>query len=319
MKSMISSATLRGYSRHIYSSALSLGPDIQLRIHLPADAQVLLQAFTIPERGCGLVPRRTRNLTILIARRLSVASLVSVVVAVFVAGCGASRGDSYPRRSVSEAQTVAYAHAVNLRPADVRGFVGSTAALRRKTRYGPYGTLGERCAGGVTQPGDVFGVLSPTFRRRHGLESGSLPIDESVFSAVYLLRSDAMASHEVSVFASARARSCLKRDNYDQVSTTGTKSDPLFTDVKIAPLSLLAGSVVAHGHRGTAVEAAFLEAPHMRGRRNYYEDFVGFSVGPAVITLHATGSTHPFSAATEQRLLSLLYRRAEESSSILSK
>jgi hypothetical protein len=181
-----------------------------------------------------------------------------------------------------------------------------------------YAGTGEAVAwSGVTQPGDVFGVLSPTFRRRHGLESGSFPI-ESVFSAVYLLRGDAMASHEVSVFASARASSCLKRDNYDQVSTTGTKSEPLFTDVKIAPLSLPAGSVSAHGHRVTAVEEAFLEAPHVKGRPNYYEDFVGFSVGPAVITLHATGSTHPFPAATEQRLLSLLYRRAGANSSILS-
>jgi hypothetical protein len=213
---------------------------------------------------------------------------------------------------VSESHAIAYANAINLRPSDVHGLVGSTVALRRETKYGPLGSLGERCAGGVDAPGEVFGVLSQRFVRGQEHQSNFLPI-ESVFSAVYLLRSDAMASQEVSVFASARASSCLKRDNYDQVSTTGTKSEPLFTDVKIAPLSLPAGSVSAHGHRVTAVEAAFLEAPHVRGRPNYYEDFVGFSVGPAVITLHATGSTHPFPAATEQRLLSLLYRRAEAS------
>jgi hypothetical protein len=37
-----------------------------------------------------------------------------------------------------------------------------------------------------------------------------------------------------------------------------------------------------------------------------------------VITLHATGATHPFPSVIEQRLLSLLYRRAEASSSLLS-
>ncbi len=264
------------------------------------------------------MPRRTRNVTILIARRLLVASLVSGLVAVFVAGCGStSVGIINLGGPVSESHAIAYANAINLRPSDVHGLVGSTLPLRRETKYGPLGSLGERCAGGVDAPEEVFGVLSQRFVRSEEHQSSFRPI-ESVFSAVYLLRSDAMAAQEVSVFASARARSCLKRDNYDQVSTTGAKSEPLFTDVKIAPLSLPAGSVSAHGHRVTAVEAAFLEAPHVRGRPNYYEDFVGFSVGQAVITLHATGSTQPFPAATEQRLLSLLYRRAKESSSILS-
>jgi hypothetical protein len=250
--------------------------------------------------------------TIRIARRLAVASLVSGLVAVFAAGCGASSvGIINLGGSVSESHAIAYANAINLRPSDVHGLVGSTVALRRETKYGPLGRLGERCAGGVDAPGDVFGVLSQRFVRSREHQRSFLPI-ESVFSAVYLLRSDAMASREVSVLASDRARSCLKRDNYDEVvSTTRTKSEPLFTRVKIAPLSLPAGSVVAHGERVTAVEAAVIEAPHVRGRPNYYEDFVGFSVGPAVITLHVTGSTHPFPAATEQRLLSLLYGRAK--------
>ena len=263
------------------------------------------------------MPRRTRNVTILIARRLSVASLVSGLVAALVAGCGSSSvGIIDLGGPVSESHAIAYANAINLRPSDVHGFVGSTVALRRKTKYGPYGSVGERCAGGVDASGEVFGVLSQRFVRSHEHEGSFVPL-ESVFSAVYLLRSDAMAAHEVSVFASARARSCLKRDNFDQVSATRTKSEPLFTDVKIAPLSLPAGSVSAHGHRVTAVKAAFLEAPDAGHRPNYYEDFLAFAVGPAVITLHATGSTRSFPAATEQRLLSLLYRRAEEGSSIL--
>lgn len=264
------------------------------------------------------MPRRTRNVTILIARRLSAASLASGLVAVLVAGCGAaSVGTISLGGPVSESRAIAYANAINLRPSDVHGLVGSTVALRRETKYGPSGSLGERCAGGVDALGQVFGVLSQRFVRSREHRSGFFPI-ESVFSAVYVFRSDATASHEVSVLASARARSCLKRDNFDQMTTTGAKSERLFTDVIIAPLSLSAGSVSAQGHRVTATAAAFLEVPRARDRPNYYEDFLGFSVGPAVITLHATGTTRPFPAATEQRLLSLLYRRAEESSSILS-
>ena len=47
------------------------------------------------------------------------------------------------------------------------------------------------------------------------------------------------------------------------------------------------------------------------GRSNYYEDFFAFVVGSTVITLNATGDPHPVPAATERRLLSLLYSRAE--------
>ncbi len=42
-----------------------------------------------------------------------------------------------------------------------------------------------------------------------------------------------------------------------------------------------------------------------------YEDFPSFVKGDAVITLNATSEVHPFPAATEQHLLSLLYSRAE--------
>ena len=246
-----------------------------------------------------------------VARWLSVA-LVPGLVAVFVIGCGASSvGTIKLGGSGSQPRVVAYASAINLRPSDVPGLVGSTVALHRETKYGPYGRLGERCAGGVDAPGGVFGVLSQRFVRSREHRSSFLPI-ASVSSAVYVFRSDATASHEVSVLASARARSCLKRDNFEQPVAQRPKSEPLFTDVVIAPMSLSAGSVLAHGHRVTATAAPFLEVPRAGARPNYYEDFLAFSVGQAVITLHATGSTLPFPAATEQRLLSLLYARATE-------
>jgi hypothetical protein len=256
---------------------------------------------------------------ILIARRLSMAWLISgLVVAVFAAGCGASSVDTRdPGGPVSESHAIAFAKAVNLRPSDVQGLVGSTVALRRETKHGPYGSLGERCAGGVDEPGEVFGVLSQSFSRNYEYQSSLFPI-ESVSSAVYLLRSDATASHEVAVFASARARSCLKHDNFEQVVTAGSKRESFFTHVKISALFLSAGSVPARGHRVTAVDAAFLHVSRTKGRPNYYEDSLSFSVGPAVITLTATGSPRPFPVATERRLLLLLYRRAEASSSILN-
>lgn len=257
-----------------------------------------------------------RSVTILRARWLSAASLMSGLLAVFAAGCGTNRLDTADHGVPgSESNAIAYANAINLRASDLRGLVASTVALQRKTKYGPFGRLGERCAGGAGARGEVFGVLSQRFVGSH--EHSFFPI-ESVFSAVYVFPDDAMASHEVSVFASPRARSCLSRDNFKQVTTVNSISEPMFSGVGIAPLSFSVGTVSARGYRVTAVLAAFLEAPRVNRRPNYYEEFLGFSVGRAVITLHTTGSTRPFPVKTEQPLLSLLYGRAEASSGILS-
>jgi hypothetical protein len=90
------------------------------------------------------VPRRTGNVTMLIARRPSVASLVSGLVAVSVAGCGASSaGIINLSGPASESHAIAHANAINLRPSDVHGLVGSTVALRRETKYGQFGNIPE--------------------------------------------------------------------------------------------------------------------------------------------------------------------------------
>ena len=68
-------------------------------------------------------------------------------------------------------------------------------------------------------------------------------------------------------------------------------------------------TVRVYGLRMAADSA--LEVPGTTGRSNYYEDFLGFAIGRAVITLHAIGDPRPFPSATEGRLLSLLYSRAE--------
>jgi hypothetical protein len=258
-------------------------------------------------------------MTLVMRRSVVMWLLAGLAAASLAAGCGTSSVNaSDPSGPVSESHAIAYAKAVNLRPSDLRSLAGSTIALRRETKYGPFGTLGERCAGGADAPGEVFGVLSQRFARPE--HEGSLFPIESVFSAVYVLRSDAMASHDVAVFGSARARSCLKRDSFEQAVNRGSKQEreSFFTHVKISRLVLSAGSVPALGLRVTAVDAAFLHAPGTKGRPNYYEDFVAFAVGPTVITLKATGSPRPFSVATERRLLSSLYRRAQANRSILS-
>ena len=176
----------------------------------------------------------------------------------------------------------------------------------------------EKCDGTVAGAGEAIGILSESFARnnkRHngrGSSNSWLPI-ESVQSAVYLMRSSALASQEFAAADSARARTCLKSVNISEDPTMkregATIGEPLLTHIRVSALRSPLRTVQAYGLQMTAESA--LEAPGMTGRSNYYEDFLGFVIGRAVITLHATGDPRPFPASTEGRLLSLLYSRAE--------
>jgi len=234
-------------------------------------------------------------------------------------GCGNSNVDaaSGARAPISRGQAIAYAEAVNLRASDVRGLVGARLPRRRETRSGPFGSLMESCDGGVTHSGEVIGVMSQTFERNNAQHLGTdflynfLPLIESVYSAVYLMRSDALASHEVAAADSARARTCLKRlfmrENPTTKAEGSSVKDPLFTHIDVSGLASPLRGVPVYGLRMTAD----FGAPGTKGRSRDQEDFLGFAVGQTVITLTDTGDPRPFPAITERRLLALLYSRAK--------
>jgi hypothetical protein len=238
-------------------------------------------------------------------------------VAVLVVGCGTSSTVASGAVSPTmKAQAIAYAHAVNLRVADVPGLVGSRP--RTEIRSGPFGAVMEKCDGGAARAGEVIGVLSESFERNNKRHNGLLFRDsllpiESVQSTVYLTRSSALASHEFAIADSARARACLKSLNVSENHATkregATAEEPLFTDIEVAALTSPLHAVRVYGLRVTANST--LESSGTTGHSNYYEDFLGFVIGPAVITLHTKGDPRPFPSATEGRLLSLLYSRAE--------
>ena len=133
-------------------------------------------------------------------------ALILGPVAFCIAGCGTSaataRAPARPvSRNVSQSRAAAYAKAVNLRPSDLPGFAGSTVAFPRDTNYGPYGRIGERCAGGVDRPGDVVGVYSPRFAHSHEHEAkpSMYPL-EDIYSAGYLYPDASVASQSPGEF-----------------------------------------------------------------------------------------------------------------------
>jgi hypothetical protein len=76
-------------------------------------------------------------------------------------------------------------------------------------------------------------------------------------------------------------------------------------EIKVASLS---GISATFGLRMSGTLAATYA--HSKMRRPFFEDSLGFAIGPVVIVLRATGTPRPVPEVTERRLLLLLHARA---------
>jgi hypothetical protein len=249
---------------------------------------------------------------------------VSLVLVVLVAGgvTIAVAGSSSTTAPITKAQAVAYAHAVNLRAGDVPGLV---AIGESQTGEGqPLGTQGSHCDAAVITARKGVTIGSQAFQRQEKSTGGSrsyLPL-EAVSSEVDVMHSAALASREIAAMRAAAHTpavvTCFKRQ-LEQVRLRVTKEGgaragepvgkPVFSHVEISALRSPSQGIPAVGLRTSADFA--IEVPPTKGSSHYYADFLGFAIGSAVITLNDTGDPRPFPAATERRLLSLLYSRAE--------
>jgi len=215
--------------------------------------------------------------------RIAATSLVLSATVVLVAGCGNGTSVSANTSAgrVTEAQLVAYAHAVNLRAADLPGAAARGPAETVKRRRSESPLL--RCTG-LTGAQNVLAVAS---RSLDG------PGGEAFQSGVLAMPSDAVATAYVAAFSTSRGRKCLERN----VSGTHAK---VVNAVALA-LSVGPGSV---GDR-TLVKTGSPEPPQI------YVDQFFFVVGPTVVSLMGSYGEKPTPPATERHLLMLLHTRAE--------
>jgi hypothetical protein len=241
-------------------------------------------------------------------------------------GCSSSNlaSASKASASIAEGRAVTYAQAVNLRAGDVPGLVavgGSRVGERQ-----PLEALVRGCDVATVPTGIVVAVGSPAFQREQKSTGGTtsyLPL-EAVSSGVDVMRSAALASREVAaieaVASSSAVTRCLKRHLMQErarvvsegAATGVPAGKPLLSHVEISALRSPVQGIPAFELR---ISADFtIKVPGTKGRSRYYEDFLGFAVGPAVIILGDTSSPRPFPATTERRLLSLLHSRAEANS-----
>jgi hypothetical protein len=195
-----------------------------------------------------------------------------------------------------------------------------TAPARRSVRRKPSRTLTpSTCApptfrSAAARAGDVIGIRSPRF-----VHIGSLPLG-SVSSGVYFFKSEALA---LQYLAPPRFAACLETAASNQPKTVtceGSKvaqpesSDPrvstLSASLPLITLSHRTSSSPGSGVRTYGLQRTAHPACGRRGSENY-EDFLSFVMGDAVITLTTYSEAHPFPAASERRLIALLYTRAE--------
>jgi hypothetical protein len=219
------------------------------------------------------------------------------------AAAGTSRATEAPG-SIGKARAIAYAHQVNLIAADVPG---SRVISQEREAKAPSAAAQEfaRCAGAASPERQVADIQSATFVLGRPIEA------TRVRSSIEVFPTASLAAHNYAAIRSARGRACLARLLPQAVQSTPTRRARLLgpTTVSFLPSLLPPGqksfgvrlqtTVIATSSLGKQIRlAVFLDAFDLHS-------------GPVEITLQATSTAHPVPAATERRLLSVLYGRAE--------
>jgi hypothetical protein len=254
-------------------------------------------------------------------RRIAVAMVV-LAAGCGIVGCGSGKTASTHTAnslggsgSITKAQAIAYAHAVNLTASDVPELTsaapGAEASVKRRD------VERARCAGAASPYSRVVNIGSARFT------GATASPRESVTSSVVVWPTSAIAEQNIAADLSPRGRACVqhllerlaigavRRVRVSHVSLAWLPAPLPAAHSFAARLSLTLSA--EPGRLRPGLSGAVVESPSPRARPvqiSVYIDVLGFLVGPGEVNLTATGEKRPASSATEHRLLSLLYSRA---------
>lgn len=246
--------------------------------------------------------------------RLLATMLALAACGALAAGCGSGSGSGSTSTNpaaakasapIAKAQFVAYAHAVNLRAADVpemrshfsEGEAAESASRKRSSAEFI------NCYGGVSPTRRLLKIRSPEFSAGRAAQSAA------VESSVEVWPTSILAARNNATYFSARGRACFLHyltAAHRQLNKQRAGKLEL-GPVRIATLANpLPG--VSHSFLRTIAET-LVRAKQVRA--HVYHDIFTFISGPAEVELEATGYSRPVPAATEERLLLLLISRAK--------
>jgi hypothetical protein len=210
---------------------------------------------------------------------------------------------------ITKAEATAYAHAVNLVPADVPEMVSDSLEKESKPKRNDLEEA--RCTGGPSPTRVVVTIKSAHFRSGSGLQVKGLESGVAVTSSAKVATRSVTAVR--AALKNARARACLLRlaaKGFAKGFARGLDKGISFSLGRIT-VSVLPDSLSSSFAFRVIVPLAFGRAGSAPFHTHVYVDEHGFVTGAAEISLTAVGCSSPVPSATEQRLVSLLYRRAK--------
>jgi hypothetical protein len=270
--------------------------------------------------------------------RLLLATAAACFVCAALPGCG-GEGSTGTTEAATEAvgradravvpdqlsmeQAVAFAKAVNLRADDVPYFEerpvepeseeDEERERRLKRDFG-------RCLGGIDLSAHMVYEESPAFLNSAGAEY------LSVQSSVEVAPDAALARRRIDAYRTGRGKDCFRRTLTPLLEEEGSNEVEVGRTT-VSRLSLKApeirGGILAYRVSTTAtitgadsqLTAYGPRAEVATPRRSFpvFIDFLGFTVGPAEVSLFMNGAPAPVSENFERNLLSVLPERAIES------
>jgi hypothetical protein len=200
---------------------------------------------------------------------------------------------------LTRSRALAFAHAVNLRLADVPE---ATASPRKPSSFSTAEKREiDRCEGPHAGHRELASARSPKFERGSELET------EDIYSDVTVQTSAGESARNLAELASAAARRCLARVLSRAFASRPPKGGGHYGAFAAYGLAVSApGSNAVAGVR-LATTVVF---PGPEVTVPVYVDVMAFARGPAEVALITASATQPVPANTEQQLLSLLRARA---------
>jgi len=202
-------------------------------------------------------------------------------------------------RTLAKAQAMAFARAVNLRPADVPGFRASSEHERKTAAEKRLEPELRRCLGSSAETKGLVESSSKGFERAAGIAS------QSVSSEVTVAQAPAVVDKELATIRGGHLPACLSH-YFDLLLESQN-----IHGASIGPVSTKQGSPPAPGMTGSFGLRFTTTVTVSRVRIPFSIDILGFVDGPAEVSLFTFGVPRPFPAAVEERLFSLLLERAK--------
>jgi hypothetical protein len=213
---------------------------------------------------------------------------------------GGAQGAPHAGGARAKAAAQAFARAVNLDATDVPGFRVSSAHEHEPETSAEKRLKPElrRCFGAADETKALVESGSRKFERSAAIASQSV-------SSEVTIGQTASTAKELGAIHRDRLPACLSR-YFDLL----LESQNLH-GATIGPVSSKEGSPPAPGMTGS-FGLRFTATIRLRGIHvPFYVDILGFSDGPAGVSLSTFGLPRPFPAALEERLFSLLVERAK--------